>query len=670
MDNRGLIYLQSRLLAVLTVLFGLGLISCDSLEQKYIKQDKQFRIAFLEDCRARDTLLVSQDFLGDPDPDIRARAALAIGRIGDDYYSGAFVDHLADTVPWVAEVKYFAAGLLEDSTLFDALYELARQDGETRAAAVEALGRVASESQAVRIADFLDDPDSSVVSQTIFALWRAEEWTAADRVAEIGLDADSRSVKYASLYALARAGRPEGRELFMVRVSDADPEIRMLACRGLGNIKDSTAIRTISGGLNDDDPRVVAAAMRALAQFESAGSTFIARRLPDIDDESVIALGLAIIGEHHDFPAASATVRQIFETDTRENIVAAALKAMLQTDTLDALMAFDETIKTPTAHQRLKFAEGLAEIDSRAAVARLVPLLNDPVPIVRATALQSLCAVDSNAAGRYIGKALADSDYLVTSTAVELAADFGVDSLVPVIATIYLEHRSVIHDDLKRGIIDAIATYGSGSENDSMMIAVLEEGCNDEWFIIRREASDVLWETFGIDRRYRVGAARSKIEKRNFRDLFFRYDANPIAVIETSRGTVTIELLYNDAPKTVNNFVDLARGGFYDGSVFHRVVPNFVAQDGCPRGDGWGGPGYTIRSEFNRHHYRTGAVGMAHSGKDTGGSQFFITLSPQPHLDARYTLFGYVVSGMDAVFDISRGDTVRTVRIEPKRGES
>jgi peptidyl-prolyl cis-trans isomerase B (cyclophilin B) len=95
-----------------------------------------------------------------------------------------------------------------------------------------------------------------------------------------------------------------------------------------------------------------------------------------------------------------------------------------------------------------------------------------------------------------------------------------------------------------------------------------------------------------------------------------------------------------------------------------------VVQDGCPRGDGWGGPGYSIRSEFNRNRYITGAVGMAHSGKDTGGSQFFITLSPQPHLDARYTLFGYVVSGMESVFEIVRGDTIRTIRIERKQGES
>jgi len=655
---------------LLTIFVGLALISCDRLEQKYIKQDKQYRIASLEDRRAPDTVLVGARMLNDPAPDIRARAALAIGRIGGGLYAPTYARHLGDTVPWVAETKYFAAGLIGDSALFDALYDRARYDSVGRATAVEALGRVAAESQAARIAAFLDDPDTAVVSSAIMALWRAGEWSQASRMAEMGLATDSRSVKYAALYALARAGRAEGRELFVKLISDPDAEIRMLAYRGLGGITDSATIRMISGGLNDDDPRVVASVMRGLARFENRGSPFIAERLPGIRDEGLVALALSIIGDHHDFRDASQTVGRIFENDRRENVVAAAIKAMLQIDRLDALMAIDETVKMPTPYQRLTLAEGLAEIDSRAAVARLVPLFNDSVPIVRATALQSLCTVDSVSTARYLEKALADSDYVVTSVAVELAAARNLTSLIPVIASIYLEQRGVINDDLKRSIVDAWAEYGAGMGYDSLMTAVLEEGCNDEWFIVRREAADVLWETFGIDRRRQVGSARSMIEKRNFRDLFFRYEKNPVAVIETSRGPVTIELLYDDAPMTVNNFIRLAQSGFYDGLVFHRVVPNFVVQGGCPRGDGWGGPGYTVRSEFNRNHYRTGAVGMAHSGKDTGGSQFFITLSPQPHLDARYTLFGYVVSGMDAVFTIVRGDTIRTVRIEQKPGES
>jgi cyclophilin family peptidyl-prolyl cis-trans isomerase len=136
------------------------------------------------------------------------------------------------------------------------------------------------------------------------------------------------------------------------------------------------------------------------------------------------------------------------------------------------------------------------------------------------------------------------------------------------------------------------------------------------------------------------------------------------AYIETDRGTIQIELAVLDAPLTVENFVALARKGFFDGLSVHRVVPNFVVQDGDPRGDGESGPGYSIRDELNQRPYLRGTVGMAlDPWPDTGGSQYFITHSPQPHLDGRYTVFGRVISGMDVVDKIQQGDVVRRVRI-------
>jgi cyclophilin family peptidyl-prolyl cis-trans isomerase len=138
---------------------------------------------------------------------------------------------------------------------------------------------------------------------------------------------------------------------------------------------------------------------------------------------------------------------------------------------------------------------------------------------------------------------------------------------------------------------------------------------------------------------------------------------SPHAFIETERGVVEIELAVLDAPATVVSFMDLARRGFFTGVAIHRVVPDFVVQDGDPRGDGEGGPGYTIRDEINQRPYLRGTVGMALDWKDTGGSQFFITHSPQPHLDARYTVFGHVVNGMDVVDRILPRDVIKRIRI-------
>ena len=130
------------------------------------------------------------------------------------------------------------------------------------------------------------------------------------------------------------------------------------------------------------------------------------------------------------------------------------------------------------------------------------------------------------------------------------------------------------------------------------------------------------------------------------------------AVIETDRGTMWIELYPSEAPGTVANFEKLIESGFYNGLSFHRVIPNFVIQGGCPKGNGTGGPGYTIKCETlgNPHRHLRGSLSMAHAGKDTGGSQFFVCHSPQPHLDDKHTVFGRVIKGLEVVDAIRAGD--------------
>ncbi|GAB2958141.1 peptidylprolyl isomerase [Hymenobacter coalescens] len=133
--------------------------------------------------------------------------------------------------------------------------------------------------------------------------------------------------------------------------------------------------------------------------------------------------------------------------------------------------------------------------------------------------------------------------------------------------------------------------------------------------------------------------------------------------VSTSRGPVVLRLLVEEAPGSVASFVQLTRQGFYNGKNFHRVVPNFVAQGGCPRGDGWGGTDYTLRSEFADRGYGAGAVGLASAGKDTESCQWFITHSPTPHLDGRYTIFAVVESGMDVVHRLDIGDRIDKVEL-------
>jgi peptidyl-prolyl cis-trans isomerase B (cyclophilin B) len=139
------------------------------------------------------------------------------------------------------------------------------------------------------------------------------------------------------------------------------------------------------------------------------------------------------------------------------------------------------------------------------------------------------------------------------------------------------------------------------------------------------------------------------------------------AEIHTEHGIMKVEFFEKDAPKTVENFVTLSKKGFYDGLTFHRVIPNFVIQGGCPKGDGTGGPGYKIKCELdgeNQYHDR-GVLSMAHAGRDTGGSQFFICHGRQntKHLDRQHTVFGKVYEGLDVIDEIEQGDKILKIVI-------
>jgi peptidyl-prolyl cis-trans isomerase B (cyclophilin B) len=128
-------------------------------------------------------------------------------------------------------------------------------------------------------------------------------------------------------------------------------------------------------------------------------------------------------------------------------------------------------------------------------------------------------------------------------------------------------------------------------------------------------------------------------------------------------GEVLIDLFEKDAPNTVANFEKLANEGFYDGLVFHRVIPGFVAQGGCPTGTGTGGPGYQINCEINPNKHERGSLAMAHAGRNTGGSQFYIVYQPQPHLDGQHTVFGKVASGMEHVDAFKGRDKMESVKV-------
>jgi cyclophilin family peptidyl-prolyl cis-trans isomerase len=214
-------------------------------------------------------------------------------------------------------------------------------------------------------------------------------------------------------------------------------------------------------------------------------------------------------------------------------------------------------------------------------------------------------------------------------------------------------------NDAALAILDALGKQKSAAANEAIKTAL-----DSSDHLIRRRAVALLKANGAGDFSNRIGYVQTRNNGADYRRAISRIGRKVTATVVTSKGSFVIEFLPEDAPLTVDNFVMLARRGYFNGQTVPRVVPNFVVQTGDPRGDQNGGPGYSIRCEINEAPYDRAAVGMALSGKDTGGSQWFVTHSPQPHLDGGYTVFGRVVSGMDVVDRIARGDTIRRVVVK------
>ena len=309
---------------------------------------------------------------------------------------------------------------------------------------------------------------------------------------------------------------------------------------------------------------------------------------------------------------------------------------------------------------RVAQAQALGTLPTQRGFPRLRSMLTDADSRVIPAVLAALAASNAPDAERIMLDQLKAGDFVVRSAAATALADLKAVQAVPALIDAYRSAR-----DETTYVARAAAVAAVNRLDRQAARPLLEEALKDRDWAVRVRAASLLKEqgviasTADIMRPATVGRPVDDPEWQ--RIVMPQYST--IAFIETSRGTIEVELAVVDAPLTAQNFVTLARKGFFNGVAIHRVVPDFVVQDGDPRGDGEGGPGYTIRDEINQRPYLRGAVGMALDWEDTGGSQFFVTHSPQPHLDARYTVFGQVTNGMEVVDQIMPSDVIKRVRI-------
>ncbi len=625
---------------------------------------KKAEIIHLEDQRTLFDRL--KKYLHDNDLDIRARAALAIGRIGGTGSGELLFGMVSDTAIDVAATAAFALGLTGEkeyaSRLLDVAFDMPSAVG---AEAVEAVGRLA-DSGMTGIADglvgFFSHPSPDVREAACMALYRAgAKSKGGDIVAFVKSEPDE-LVRKAALYTLARFGTPEAEPVFTEFLADSDPFIRSLAVRGMGHLQSADAVHYLAIALNDADKGVVAQAISELAKknTQEARTPLVKKLEKERDEKLVVALLDALRRQNNN--EGIETALSILSTEPPSNIVIAGIKYIASIQKDRAVNLIDSLVAQGDPYVMAACAEAFGLVGGKKVVPRLAVLFNDEDPLVRCQAFESLMKVDSSNIDFYLKKALADPDYVLVAAALEQIRERKLKQYLPAMNTI-MSRRTKVDVSVRRSLLDAAQSFLSQDRHDSAALEILYAGLLDPEYVVRREAATLFRDLLGEDKFAALPPPDTRISRKRIAKAIDKFKTNPQATIVTSKGEIDIALFFDVAPLTVLNFIDLANEGFYDGLTFHRVVPNFVVQGGDPRGDGCGGPPYYIRCEYSDEPYRRGTVGIATSGKDTGGSQFFITLSPQPHLEGRYTVFGQVLSGMDVVDRVVVGDLIETIII-------
>ena len=557
--------------------------------------------------------------LADPDPLLRTEAAFDLGQVGGVIGRTGLQGEKADGA--LSRTKAATALVLA----------LDAKDPRERAIVVEALGKTGGTGVEGLLAGLLKDSHPGVRGEAALGLFRLRFLKRIPELSASSVDALTRAfrdsdpeVRWRAVYAFSRWPEPRAKKALAAAALDGHLWVRLFALRALGQFKKDAPLEPLLKAQKSRDAAVRREAVAAL------GAGGWARRLDDsvFQDPSAHVRAAAVA-------AAGASGDRKFSERIEIGAAAPEASALVRGETFlalpklssDARPALEEGRASPHGWIRSRAYLALAELAGTRAV--LMEGLKDPDPQVAAAALEGIAKSTEPWADAALEKVLADpqSSMELRGTAAEAAAGRGA-SLHQALYAAYLNSSGREFAELRSSIRKSIAAIQGQPGFKGM--------------------------------RYQLDAAEN-----GFTPSPHLYEKpGPAGVLlETEKGDITISVAVSEAPVHAATFLNSVRAKLYDGSTWHRVVSNFVVQGGDPRGTGWGDAGFTLRDEVNRLRFERGAVGMPKAGKDTGGCQLFITLVPTPHLDGRYTVFGRVVAGMDAVDRLEPGDRIIKARV-------
>jgi cyclophilin family peptidyl-prolyl cis-trans isomerase/HEAT repeat protein len=618
--------------------------------------------------------------LNDTEARVRRRAALAIGRVGLSEGVEPLIKLLDDPEIEVRQMAAFGLGLIGDSSARPALVAALKDPQPMlQGRAAEALGQIGERSDADVISamaqvhikagaltglspDDLTYPLSAPIEAVRLGLYALARLGAYDALAAAVLvNEQPVSTWWPVAYALQRVGDPRAATALMALVNTPGRLTASFAVKGLGTSKatqSAPALRQIVEQHMRPAP-VVIQAVRSLIAMRDASTVPVLIKIiadtsldPTLRVEAVNAFGALVTAER---------VELLLDliSNSMPAIRAAALQALARVDPATFLTALASLDADREWTVRVAMANALGTLPSAQSVPRLTEMLQDADQKVISAVLAALASSKAIGVDQLLLDRLVSPDLSVRMAAANALADLKVAAAVQPLADTYRRSASEDSYTARAAVHGALARLDPAAARP-----VLIEAFKDRDWAVRLRALALLKEqkVTGQDEAVRPATAGRAVTDPQWQAIV-NPPFSPRAFIDTDKGTIELELAVIDAPLTVANFMALARKGFFRNNAIHRLVPDFVVQAGDPRGDGEGGPGYTIRDELNELPYLQGTVGMALDWEDTGGSQFFITHSPQPHLDARYTVFGRVVNGMDVVDRLVQWDVIRNVRI-------
>jgi cyclophilin family peptidyl-prolyl cis-trans isomerase/HEAT repeat protein len=619
--------------------------------------------------------------LGDSEARVRRRAALAIGRVRLPEPVPALTGVMqSDSDPEVRQMAAFALGLIGDTAASPALMTaLNDPDPLIQGRAAEALGMIGDKAAAQAITQMVSthvtggaltgiDPDdmaypkappAEAVRLGAYAMVRLGSY---DGLASAFLEQGRpRSRWWPIAFAFQRVNDPRASAALLDLFNGPGQLTRAFAARGLGVLKEQRAAAPLLAAIDDAaQPLAVRIqAVRAIAQMRDSRGGAAMRKLivsPKVDQNLQLE-AITALAQLRD-PAATDLLIDLVSVEW-PSARAAALNALAKTDP-DTFITSISALG-PDAHWsvRAALATTLGDLERERAEARLMSMLKDSDQRVIPAVLDALAKIGAtNAAAEFTERLKADDPVVRAAAARGLATIKAPNASAALVAAVKTSHSDGL-SVARTAALDALTAVDPAAAKPVLTAALADR----DWAVRVRAAENLKKLDASADVSAMRPAPAPIAPELAAIDTLVAPKYSPQAYIDTSKGTIQFELAVLDAPRTVANFLSLIRKNYFRGVQLHRVVPDFVVQDGDPRGDGEGGPGYTIRDEINQRPYLRGTVGMALDWADTGGSQFFITHSPQPHLDGRYTVFGQVVAGMDVVDRLQQWDTINSIRV-------